>query len=281
MVKRIPSNDKINIISLIKESADEQASFDFVSIDKLETDQQCRTIFAEGPLEELAQSIKEKGIIEPLIVQPSTDEGRYKIIAGERRWRAAKLIGLPKVPVFIRKESQDSYEIALIENIQREDLTPVEEAHAFSSLIQQHHYTHEILSKRVGKSRTYITNSLRLLSLSEPVQDAMNNKQLSAGHAKLLVTLSEELQLKALEKIITLNLSVRETEQLIKKLINEAIDPVKPIQTYSTKQIEHWEKQFLEKVDLPVSIKLSPKGKGRISFKINDIEEVEKLLNKL
>ncbi|MCJ7694367.1 MAG: ParB/RepB/Spo0J family partition protein [Anaerolineaceae bacterium] len=182
--------------------------------------QQPRSTLIQEDLEDLAASIREHGIIQPLVVSKNDDGEIYTLIAGERRWRAAQLVGLETVPVIIRTVTeQEQLELALIENIQREDLNPLERAIAYQNLLNEFSLTHDEIATRVGKSRTSITNTVRLLNLSERVKKALTEKQISEGHARTLLGLPQSRsQDAALDTIIKLDLNVRQTEVLINKL---------------------------------------------------------------
>lgn len=181
--------------------------------------QQPRKIFRDDALRELAASIKEKGVLQPIIVSRQSG-GTFRIVAGERRWRAASMAGLKKIPALVRETTaEDSIEIALIENIQREDLNPIETAEAFERLIRQFKLTQEELSRKVGKDRATVANFLRLLKLPEKVKAYINEGRLSMGHAKVLLSIEgRQSQSAAADKIIRQGLSVREVEALAKKL---------------------------------------------------------------
>ena len=183
--------------------------------------EQPRKNFNQEKLQSLADSILQHGVVQPIIVKKK-DKG-YSIIAGERRWRAAKLAGLKTIPAIVKDIStRDVMEIALIENIQREDLNPIEEADAYQKLMEEHGLTQEILSKLVGKSRAAIANSVRLLSLSDKVKEMLIGEVLTPGHARTLITITdEEKQSKLADTIVQRNLNVRETE----KLVNEQLNP--------------------------------------------------------
>lgn len=181
---------------------------------------QPRRNFSEDKLMELAASIQEYGIVQPIVVR-ALENGLYQIVAGERRWRAVQQLGLEKIPVIIKEyNDKQLLEIALIENIQREDLNPLEEARAYNTLIEEHQLTQEELATRLGKSRSFIANTLRLLSLSIPVQKLLEEGKLTAGHARALLPLPEKGQLSLAEKIFEEGLSVRETEKIVKSLIS-------------------------------------------------------------
>ncbi len=179
---------------------------------------QPRTDFNEESLKELAQSIKEKGIIQPIVVSRVGD-GSFRIIAGERRWRAAKIAGLDKVPAVVKDVSPaEAVEIALIENIQREDLDPVETALAFDRLLREFNITQEELSKRVGKDRATISNYLRILRLTDEVKQYLKDGTLTMGHAKAILSVEDpQIQIEIANMIIKKSLSVRQTEELVKK----------------------------------------------------------------
>lgn len=194
-----------------------------LNINKIEPNRlQPRKVFNEDALQELADSIKLHGIIQPIVVQKQGD--RYMIIAGERRWRAARLAKLKEVPVVIKDYSaREVYEIALIENLQRQDLNKIEEAKAYQSLIEEYKVRQEDIAERVSKSRTAVTNALRLLKLDERVQQMVIDEMISGGHARALLSLEDkDLQYETANRIFDENLSVRETEKLVKKLLNPA-----------------------------------------------------------
>ncbi len=179
---------------------------------------QPRKTFTEDSLAELADSISQHGILQPLVVRPNP-LGGYRIIAGERRWRASRLAGLTEVPAIVKDVTDaEAMEIALIENLQREDLDPIEEARGYRQLIDSCGYTQEQAAERLGKSRTGVTNSLRLLNLEEPVLELVHTGKLSTGHAKVLLSLEGQLQCQAAAQVVKEGLTVRQTEQLCKKL---------------------------------------------------------------
>ena len=181
---------------------------------------QSRTVFDDEKLNELASSIKEHGVVQPIIVRKS-DNGIYEIVAGERRWRACRKIGVKNIPAIIKDlDEKETTEIALIENIQREDLNPIEEASAYKTLIDQFGLTQEELSNRVGKSRPFIANTLRLLALPKRLRDLVSYGKISAGHARALLSIQKEREQEALaEKIIKNGLSVRQTEKTVQDMV--------------------------------------------------------------
>jgi ParB family chromosome partitioning protein len=182
---------------------------------------QPRKNFDADKLEKLAESIKTHGVIQPIIVK-KMDLGFYQIVAGERRWRAARLAGLKEIPVIIKDyEKREIIEIALIENLQRQDLNPIEESEAYQNLIDEFHLTQEEISTRVGKSRSAIANSLRLLNLSEPLKQLLIEEKISSGHARAILALDDkELQWQVAEEVVNKGLSVRETEKYVKDLVS-------------------------------------------------------------
>lgn len=190
-----------------------------IAVEQIEPNKyQPRKVFNADGLEELALSIKEHGVVQPVVVR-KIEEDKYQLVAGERRWRACKIAGLETIPAIIKGYSeQETTEIALIENIQREDLNPLEEAAAYKVLIEEFGLTQEELSNKVGKSRPYIANSLRLLNLPEQIKEMVANGSISAGHGRALLSLPEAGQLRLAEKIQKEGLTVRETEALVKSI---------------------------------------------------------------
>ena len=235
---------------------------------------QPRKIFEEDSLKDLENSIKERGIIQPIIVRKSDDtKNKYEIIAGERRWIAAQKAGLHEVPVvIIEADDLKSLEFAIIENVQRNDLNPVEEAESYQKLIDNFSYDQEKVSKFIGKSRSHIANFLRLLSLPQEVLNLIKNKKLSTGHAKILVGLENSTFVA--KKIIEKRLSVRQSENLVK------IFKVKKYPTKSLKDanIQALEASITEKIGLSVSIKNKKNNKGSIVLEYNDIEQLSKII---
>ena len=241
---------------------------------------QPRKNFEEESMEELAESIRQFGVIQPLLVQKKGNH--YEIVAGERRWRAAKLAGLKEVPVMIREYTdQEVMEIALIENIQRENLNPIEEAKAFMRLIQEFHLKQEDLAKRVSKSRAAIANRMRLLKLALTVQEMLAEGKLSEGHARALLSLeSEALQMQAAEMITEQSLSVRETEKLVKRLLNP---PPKKANSLDWQERDRFIYEKLEEdlrvvTGTKVVIQRKDADKGKIQMDYYSVEELERLI---
>lgn len=253
-----------------------------ISVDSIDANPfQPRTNFDQQSLEELAASVKKLGIVQPLTVREA-ENGRYQLIAGERRLRAAKLAGLTHVPTYIRTaDDQAMLELALVENIQREDLDSVEVAISFQRLIEECRLTQEQLSDRVGKQRSTIANYLRLLKLPAEIQLGIKNKQLSMGHARTLINIDDpKKQINVYYKIIDNDLSVRQAEELVRQLQHEKIkDPEKierkrKLNEEFTQLSEHLNRIFSAKV----SFRINELGKGKIVIPFENPEEMERIL---
>ena len=248
-----------------------------------EIDTQPRKFFDEDSLQELAESIRQHGLIEPLIVQKSKEDF-YSIIAGERRWRAARIAGLKDIPVIVKEyNSQQIIEIALIENLQREDLNPIEEAEAFNRLIEEYNLKQDEVAEKVSKSRVTITNSLRLLKLDERVRNMIIEDKIKSGHARALLAIEDvDEQYNAAVKIFDEKLSVRETERLV-KLINSKETAPKKEEKIETQQEKLIFKQYEEKLKLVMGTKVNIShkndGKGKIEIEYYSPEEFERLID--
>ncbi len=236
---------------------------------------QPRKNFDEESLKDLSNSIKERGVIQPIIVRSSSaDSSKYEIIAGERRWLAARKAGLHDIPVVVTDaDDLKSLEFAIVENVQRHDLNPLEEAQGYKRLIDEFSYDQEKVSKFIGKSRSYITNALRILNLPKDVLQFVEEKKLSAGHAKILVGLDNASFVA--NKIIEKKLSVRQTENFVKIFKKKK---------FSTKinndpNIKNLEQSISDKTGLSVQIKNSKKNKGSIKFNYHDIEQLNKIID--
>ena len=236
---------------------------------------QPRKIFDEANLNDLTNSIKERGMIQPIIVRPSNEnQNKYEIIAGERRWLAAQRAGLHNVPVVITEaDDLKSLEFAIVENVQRHDLNPLEEAQGYKRLIDDFSYDQEKVSKFIGKSRSYITNSLRLLTLPKDVIKLIEDQKLSTGHAKILVGLENSSFVAT--KIIEKKLSVREAENFVKIFKNKIR---KPKNTKDTNIIA-LELSVSNKIGLTVDIKNNKRNKGTISFEYKDLDQLNKIID--
>lgn len=253
-----------------------------ISIDSIDANPfQPRTRFDEQALEELASSIKELGIVQPLTVR-ETANGRFQLIAGERRLRAARIAGLTHVPAYVRTaDDQAMLELALVENIQREDLDAVEVAISYQRLIEECRLTQEQLSDRVGKQRSTVANYLRLLKLPAEIQLGIKNKHLTMGHARTLVNIDDpKKQIKVYYKIIDDDLSVRSTEELVRELQTEVIkDPLKAekkkkLNDDFTRLSEHLSKVL----SADVNFRINDKGKGKIVIQFDNSEDMERIL---
>jgi ParB family chromosome partitioning protein len=249
-----------------------------IPIDQLQRGKyQPRTHMNTEALEELAASIKAQGVVQPIVVRPLA-AGNYEIVAGERRWRASQLAGLETVPAVVRKiPDEAAIAIALIENIQRENLNPVEEANAFTRLIDEFHMTHQQVAEAVGRSRAAVTNLLRLLMLNTDVRELLENARMDMGHARALLALEGKAQSLAARQVVGKQLSVRETENLVRRLLAKpsggktktgGIDP----------DIRLLTQQLSEKLGAKVRLQHSAKGKGRLLIEYNTLEELDGII---
>ena len=250
------SNDKISISSIIPNK------------------NQPRKIFEKEALEDLKNSIKERGIIQPLIVRRSNDQnGMFELIAGERRWQAAQSAGLHEVPVVVvEADNLKSLELAIIENVQRKDLNPIEEAESYKNLIDNFGYDQDKVSVFIGKSRSHISNSLRLLSLPQKIIEMIKNEKISQGHAKVLIGLDNALLLA--EKIIKKKLSVRQTESLVRIVKNGSNKIYKSKDT----NVLATEKELTEKIGMRVILNNKKNNSGILSFEYKDVDQLDRLI---
>ena len=244
--------------------------------------EQPRKQFDADALQELAESIKQFGVLQPLLVQKKEDY--YEIIAGERRWRASKLAGLKEVPVIVKEfTEQEAVEISLIENIRREDLNPIEEAMAYKRLMEEFHLKQDAIAERVSKSRTAVTNSMRLLKLDDRVQQMLIDEMISTGHARALLALeSKDAQAEAAVKVFDEKLSVRETERLVKELLN----PVQKKEEKPKNQAEelvykNLEEKIKQIIGSKVAINRRTDNKGKIEIEYYSQEELERIVELL
>ena len=235
---------------------------------------QPRKNFEEENLEDLTNSIKERGVIQPIIVRTSkTESSKYEIIAGERRWLAARKAGLHDIPVVVTDvDDLKSLEFAIVENVQRHDLNPLEEAQGYKRLIDEFSYDQDKVSKFIGKSRSYITNSLRLLNLPEEVLRFVEQRKISSGHAKILVGLENALSIA--NKIIEKNLSVRQTENFVKIFRKKQ----KPSKLNKDLNVRDLELSISSKIGLKVNISNKKNNKGKISFEYKDLDQLNKII---
>ena len=275
------SSDKMDAVREAAPLKEGQELVDTIRISLIEPDPaQARRIFDEEALQQLADSIAEHGVLTPILV---LKKGRhYELIAGERRWRAAKLAGLKEIPAIVRDyDSQKRAEIALIDNLQRENLNAVEEAMAYERLMEEFHLTQEEIAGRVQKSRPAVANALRLLKLPEAVRQMVMEGVLSGGHARTLLALPEDVQESTARQVVAEELSVRETERLVKKML-EPPKPVKvrPFQDTQTQAAyEKAERALENRLNTRVRIAYKPNGAGRIEVSYASLEELERLMD--
>lgn len=230
-------------------------------------------------LEELAESIKAQGVMQPIVVRPISAD-KYEIIAGERRWRATQIAGLDSIPAIIRQVPDDAaIAMALIENIQREDLNAMEEAMALSRLQQEFELTHQEVADAVGKSRTTVTNLLRLMTLREDVQRMLEHGDLDMGHARALLGLPAEHQSKAATTVVSKGMSVRQTESMVRTLLDKLKSPSKTASKKVDPDIQLLQDQLSEKVGVPVTIQHGAKGKGKLVLSYSSLGELDGILN--
>ncbi|MCL4560811.1 MAG: ParB/RepB/Spo0J family partition protein [Chloroflexi bacterium] len=238
---------------------------------------QPRSQIEAGGIEELSASIREYGILQPLVVCPEAGSGRYILIAGERRWRAAQQAGLSMVPAIARQASeQQQLEIALVENLQRSDLKPLETAQAYRQLAEEFDLSQEEIAARVGKSRTSVTNTLRLLKLAEPVQQALTNELITEGHARALLALpTPQAQASALQVVVSKELNVRQTEELVRKLTGQR--PPRRPKAETPPEIQALEERLRTRLGTRVHLHHGPKG-GSLSIYYYSDEELNALI---
>ncbi len=252
--KTVSKNNKISVSDLIRNRYQPRKTFD------------------EESLEELTNSIKSRGIIQPIIARPSSGN-KYEIIAGERRWLAAQRAGLHEVPVVVvEADDKKALEFGIVENVQRHDLNSIEEAEGYKRLIDEFSYDQEQVAKFIGKSRSHITNSLRLLTLSSFITDLIKKNEITPGHAKILVGLSNSDQIA--KKIVKKNLSVRQTENIARLYKS----PSKFIKNSKDPNIKKLETDIIEKIGLKTQIKNKKNNKGSVTFDYRDLDQLNRLI---
>lgn len=238
---------------------------------------QPRTHMDQESLAELAESIKSQGIMQPIIVR-ALPEGNYEIIAGERRWRAARLAGLSEVPALVREVADEAaLAMSLIENIQRENLNPLEEATGIQRLINEFEMTHQLAADAVGRSRSAVSNLLRLLNLATPVQDMLMHNRLDMGHARALLSLPNATQIATANEIAAKGLSVREAERLVQR--QQQTEP-KP-KAKPDRDILRLQEDLAEKLGAVVTLKAQPKGRGKLIINYDSLEQLEGIIGRL
>jgi len=255
-------------------------SLRMMSVSQMQSGQyQPRTHMDEVALQTLADSIKAQGIMQPILVR-AISEDRYEIIAGERRWRASQLAGLTEVPVLVREiEDESALEMALIENIQRENLNPIEEAVGIKRLIDEFDMTHEKAAKAVGRSRVAVSNLLRLLTLAESVQSLLTSDKLDMGHARALVGLSPAKQVMLANQAVQKGLSVREVEGLVKRDAQE--DKPKTQSTKESRDVQVLQEMLSEKLGAGVSIATKAGGAGALKINYSNLDQLDDLIKRL
>ena len=257
-------------------------SLQTLAIDRLTPGKyQPRSRMDDASLDELAQSIKEQGVMQPVLVRP-VGGGRFEIIAGERRWRAAQRAGLTDIPALIRPvPDQAALALALIENIQREDLNPLEEANGLQRLIDEFGLTHEAAAKAVGRSRSAVTNLLRLRELAKPVQDYLLDGRIDMGHARALLALSAGQQTATATRIVAQSLSVREAERLVSSLLNAGTSVTPKRSRGIDADVARLQEELAERLGAPVHIESRRKGAGRVVIDYSSLEQLDGILERL
>ena len=242
---------------------------------------QPRTRMDEGALNELAASIKAQGIMQPVLVRP-VGQGRYEIIAGERRFRAAQLAGLEDIPVLVRDvDDQAAAAMALIENIQREDLNPLEEAQGIQRLITEFSFTHEQAAGAVGRSRSAVSNLLRLMNLAAPVQTMLMAGDIDMGHARALLAVDAASQITLANQVVAKRLSVRETEKLVTRTMDEQASGPAPAPKEKSGDIVRLEEELSDKLATPVLFRMGAKGRGQMIIDFADLDVLDGVLARL
>jgi ParB family chromosome partitioning protein len=238
---------------------------------------QPRSVFDKERLEELAESIRQQGLIQPVVVRP-TGEGQYQLIAGERRWRAAQLAGVEKIPAIVRDVPDEiAIAMALVENIQRENLNPIEEATALRRLVDEFQMTHQEAGEAVGRSRSAVSNLLRLLELSAEVRELVDARHLEMGHARALLSLDADQQPKAARAVVQKTLSVRETEQLVRRMKN----PPRRKEQVQDPDVRRLQDRLTEKLCARVRLTHNAKGKGKMVISYNSPDELQGILEQM
>jgi ParB family transcriptional regulator, chromosome partitioning protein len=262
------------------QDSDDQEALRQIPIDQLERGRyQPRFTMNKGPLKELADSITAQGVVQPIIVRQMTN-GKYEIIAGERRWRAAQLAGLETIPAVVRSiPDEAAMAISLIENIQREDLNPMEEAMAMQRLMQEFEMTHQQLADRVGRSRAAVSNYLRLLTLGEDVRKLLETGRLDMGHARALLSLSGAEQLRLGRKVAEDGLTVRQTEAMVRRMLDRP--PPKKKRRSGNADIRNLEEKLSDKLGARVRIQSGKRGKGKLIIEYNSNDELDGILKRI
>ena len=263
-----------------EQASNQSDSLGTLAVEKLQPGKyQPRTHMDQASLESLADSIRAQGIMQPIVVR-LVDGDMYEIVAGERRWRASQIAGLTEVPVIIREIADDvALAIALIENIQRENLSPIEEANGIQRLINEFDMTHETAAKAVGRSRSAVTNLLRLQNLHAVGQEMLAMAKLDMGHARALLSLDGAMQISAAEEIVQNQLSVRGAEQLVKRLLNPATTPVKaPVKDRDVLRLQE---TLAQSLGATVTIECSKNGSGTLKIRYASLDQLDGIISKI
>jgi len=265
--------------ALLTDTSAKTESIHYLDLDNIVPSQyQPRQEFDQEALSTLADSIRVQGVVQPIIVR-GLSGGQYELIAGERRWRASALAGLTQIPAIIRELSDEAtLAVALVENIQRENLNPLEEAIAMQRLINEFAMTHQEIARVVGKSRASVTNLLRLLTLDSDIKRMLQNGDIEMGHARALLPLAVEQQRQAAHLIVAKSLSVRETEQLVRDLQTPAIEKSKPITPRIDPDIRDLQNKLTDTLCAKVEIQHKHDGKGKLVIQYNSVDELEGIL---
>ena len=269
-----------NLEEITEVTAEEKAGdLNQLGVDQIQRGKyQPRQHFDQQALQELADSISAQGIIQPIVVRPDGDH--FELIAGERRWRAAQMAGLQKVPVVIRDiDSKSAAAIALIENIQREDLNPLEESQALMRLIEEFNLTHQQVADSVGRSRASVSNLLRLLDLADPVKDQVNRGLLDMGHARALLALIQDDQIEVANIVVNRGLSVRETEALVRRTLSRQSDQSPEAPQTKDPDVARLETQISEKLGAGVQLKSRKRGAGDLIISFHSSDELDGILS--
>ena len=255
----------------------------FVQVDHLSSGKfQPRRVFNPAHLQELAESIKHNGVIQPIIVRENPDKGGYEIVAGERRWRAAQLAGLSEVPVIVRNiEDKTALEISIVENVQRSDLSPVEEAEGYKRLLDDFSYTQEDIAVASGKSRSHVANILRLLTLSPKIKVMLDDGSISVGHARVLVNAKDAEYIA--DKIVELGMSVRETEELVNQcdVVTGGASSKRKTKKSKSKELIELEMNLMQITGYPIKIKEKTGTKGVLEIEYSDSGNLKNIIEKL
>ncbi len=269
----------LSSVASTQDESENDTEFKQLPIERIQKGQyQPRLNIDPNALQELAESIKAQGLVQPVIVR-RLESGLYELIAGERRWRAAQIAGLHDIPAIVRDiPDQAAAAMSLIENIQREDLNALEEAIAMSRLISEFGLTHQQTAESVGRSRTAVTNLLRLLELEEETKELLDSKKIDMGHARALLALKGQLQLETAYKVANRQMSVRDTERLVKSILNKLENPEKSNPKTKSVEVSKLEQSLGETLGASVDIQYNAKGRGKLVIAYNNLDELDGIL---